>query len=71
MYVRNRGSDGKVYWKCRKYPQCTARVTTSSLGDTVNILKVSDHPTHGVNYEEVEAAKYAVLFCNFRITKIS
>ncbi|PSN50695.1 hypothetical protein C0J52_18838 [Blattella germanica] len=51
-YRRDRKGD-KEYWTCQKKPECKATAITIRTGDTVTILKESDH-WHSPNQETVE-----------------
>ncbi|PSN46642.1 hypothetical protein C0J52_07082, partial [Blattella germanica] len=48
------GKGDKEYWTCQKKPECKATAITIRTGDTVTILKESDH-WHAPNQETVEA----------------
>lgn len=62
LYWKHSQSAGRVYWVCRKTPECSTRAVTKGPlehGAIPEVMKVGVHE-HGANYDEVQSEKIKV-----------
>lgn len=63
LYLRHNKGKKSVYWRCREYSGCSARVTANSAAPGLQLKRQpfpSDHPSHAPDFEAVRALKLIV-----------